>query len=496
MTGSGEPADSSTGSTADAAADEDEPVVSVWRRWPDAEAVPFHEYCSLRLESMPPVFGYGDPYPEGEPPPLSYVPPLARWALRHTPLLVSLGLLITAVIQFGHAFLAHVFELIQPVLSPMMAGALLLFVIWVWVLGLLVSHIFESRESSAIPTIVVHTLSIGLTVGLLLSMYTAIPAVPVPLPPGIASAIHSMNFPFFWMLFVGGYLVYDGMLRTENMFDKLETKRPEIIHPESDYGAFQRRLKEDLDESVQIRAAVTDLVGDRRIRRWVPEKVKAAYLFSAIFVAPFFLVGLVFQFSPDSASSVAVRGMLNLVIAVLNFFLVVVFFQFLVLIAYFNRLLSDATGDGYGSVRLLYNPTHHDDYAGFGDFGKFATRVNVLLGVGGIYIVNYLYGGLRGYPGYPGHLTLEFLAWGLATLFPLLTYMFAVVVWFYLSFWQMHKKMKRGRERMLEELARQDDEPDMTLRNGPVWPVDGHRLISNISIDLIPLLSFLPFVRF
>lgn len=471
-----------------------EGVVSVWRRWTDDEAVPFHEYCSLRPVSLPPVLGLGARHPEGEEPPLSYTPPLARWALKHTPLLVLLAMFWKVLADYGTRIASLLIEIIQSVLSPTTALVVVVFVAWIALLARLVRSVLQTPETNTLQSLVVHGLSVVLTVGLLLNMYVAVPQEPIPLSAETQAMISSFGFPFYWMLFFGGHLVYDGMLRTENMFDQLEQKQPQIIAPGSDYGAFLESLKEDLNDTLEIGTSLSSRV-KRGPAGVLPVEVKGAYLFAALFVTPFFLIGWLFPSAPNPNPSILLRGGTHLVVAVLNFFLVVVFFQFLVLIAYFNRLLSDRATETGASVTLVYNPRHHDDYAGFRDFGHFATRVNVLLGIGGIYIVNYLYGGLQGYPGLGDYVTLEFMAWAVGTFFPLLTYVFAVFIWFYLSFWQMHKRMKRGRERLLEELARKENDPDMEIRNGPVWPLNSQGLLSNISIDLLPLLSFLPFIR-
>lgn len=73
----------------------------------------------------------------------------------------------------------------------------------------------------------------------------------------------------------------------------------------------------------------------------------------------------------------------------LNVFLVVVFFQFLVLLAYFHRLLTDhspETANDPTRFSLRYVPAHPDGYAGYRDLGRFATRVNTLLLIAGFYL--------------------------------------------------------------------------------------------------------------
>lgn len=467
--------------------------VKVWARWTGEDEVPFHAYCELWPATPPPVFGLGSPCPEGEPPPLSYVPPLARWALRHTPFLVIVATAAYAVIEFGRSAARVLTALFAAALTPTTGAALLLLMVWLVVLSLIASSVFSFDAGASIQSVVVYGLLAVLTAGLLLNTYQAITPPPAGLPDAVAGMVRSFPFAFLWMLLVGGHLVYDGMLRTENMFVELDNKQPSIIAEGSDYGVFLDRLKADLAHETALGSLLTGRERTAPPFSWVPAHVRTAYLFSAVFVTPFFLAWWLFPTAPDPISNLALRGVAALLPSVLDFFLVVVFFQFLILIVYFNRLLAD--GDDGGTVRLVYSPNHHDEYAGFRDFGRFATRVNVLLVVGGIYVVNHLHGGIREYPEVAGRITVDLIAWGLGSFLPLATYVFAVVLWFYLSFWQIHKAMRRGRERELAACASRSEEPDPELRNGPVWPVDGQLLISNLSLDLVPLLTFLPFVR-
>lgn len=470
----------------------DGPVISVWRRWTDDGPVPFHEYCTIRVGNFPPRAGSNsdEDAADTEKPELSYTPPIVRWALKRTPVLVLLWLLWTIAVEFGDAIYRFLNQSVWPYFTPLAILVSLGIILWIALLAWIVERVLQSPETDAVQSILVHSLSIILTVGLLVHMYIAFPQEPVKVSNSLASAIQSIDFPFLWMLFFGGHLVYDGMLRTENMFDKLDKKEPVIVHDSEAYDHFKEELICDLEKSISLESYLPKRFREGRIS--IPTAIPISYLFAFVFVLPFFLIGWLFPSLPNPTSNFALRGATHLGVSMLNFFLVVVFFQFLVLVTYFNRLLSDKEGD----VTLMYNPKHHDDFAGFGDFGRFATRVNILLVIGGIYIANFLYAGLRGFPGVPEGITLEFLTWGVGTFFPLLTYIFAVVLWFYLSFWQMHKKMTRGRERYLEKLAIDGDEPDEEIRNGPVWPLNNQGLISNITIDMIPLMSFLPFIRF
>ena len=221
-----------------------------------------------------------------------------------------------------------------------------------------------------------------------------------------------------------------------------------------------------------------------------------AYIFSVLFVTPFYLF---WTFEPlrGTAAPLLARAMRNLVPAVLDFFLVVVFFQFLVLIAFFNHLLTvhGIDSDDTTPFTLQYSPGHPDGYAGFRDLGRFATRVNVILVVGGVYLAYQL--SVYGWATYPGHdagVTIPLVSWAVTNLLPLVVYVLAVVLWLYLSFWQLHRTMRRGRVRALERRARTSTDIDPELRDGPVWPIDNRLLVSILSMDLLPLVTLLPFI--
>lgn len=487
--------------------------VKVWRRWTDVGDVPFHQYCVLK-PTRPPLSLFGDDsadgtgttrkYPEGTEPPLSYAPPFARWALRHTPFLVLITTGIFVILNFSPIAVRTAGSLFASMLTPLTGIAVFVLVVWIVILALLVRSVLHFPSDGSIKGIVVYGLLIFLTVGMFLGIYVATPNASLPVSEPVADAITSFPFAFLWMLLVGGHLVYDGMLRTENMFTKLQTKVPPVIEDEGEYEDFLIELQNDFDASIDVANHLPDRFAHVW---WLPSEIKKASLFSVLFVAPFFFIWWFVPIGEDPISNFVVRGIAGFIPAVLDFFLVIVFFQFLILISYFNRLLTDRdrADPDRANVSLIYDPKHPDEYAGFRDLGSFATRVNVILIVGGIYEAYHLYvWGFRAIPELSQGVTLEFVSWGFSNILPLITYVFAVVIWLYLSFWQLHKTMRRVRERKLEEHAHPSEESEGAytnetveeLRNGPVWPVKSRLLVSIVSMDLMPLLTLLPFLRF
>lgn len=469
--------------------------VDVWRRWTGERDVPFYRYCRLfdGLERVPLI---GSRPPEGEAPPLRYVPPVVRWALRHTPLIV---LFVTAyywAVSFGPSALRELDSVI-PAIFPAGSGVVVvLLALWFLALVLLVRlAIIPPSGRATLQAVVVYGLGIGLTLGLVLGFHAGPEGTQLPITPRQETAFLAIPWNFLWTLFFGGQLVYDGMLRTENMFTKLHTKRPSIVTPKAAYpSAFVARLQRHLDHSIPR---------DVTVPTWWPTgfpkvtdaSVPTAYLFAVLFIAPFYLLGTFAPFG-ESPGPLFERAVAGLIPTVLNFFLVVVFFQFLVLIAFFNHLLTyhgvEPAADA--AFSLSYVSGHPDEYAGFRDLGQFATRVNAILVVGGIYEAYQLsVHGVHTYPGIAGGVTVALLSWATLNLLPLATYGLAVLLWLYLSFWQIHKTMRRGRELEKERMAVEgEDEP--VLLDSPVWPIDSRLLISVLSLDLLPMIPLLPFV--
>jgi len=197
--------------------------------------------------------------------------------------------------------------------------------------------------------------------------------------------------------------------------------------------------------------------------------------------------------SPPEAASYTTTVLLQVA-------LVAALFQFGVLIRYFSKLLS--------SDHLSYQPFHPDERGGFRDLGRFATRVNAILLVGGGYVLFRFYtGGLRVLSGGSLETMLDFFQWTTSFVGPILVYAAIVVGWLYFSFWRMHRRMKRGREQKIEELQRRhrsrddlsereeqmkDIEVDWpvyeALQNAPVWPINRGSMMTIVAIDMAPML--------
>lgn len=475
--------------------------VNVWKRWTDEEEVPFHGYCVLRpvdVQRLWPPEWKLEREPEVGKPALSYCPSVPRWVLRHTPFVVLLATLVFAFQAYGPFLLQTGGRLLGFVTWPSLAVVAVMLA-WLAVLFRLLREVAAFPGTGTVQATVVHVFAVGLTAGVVLGLYAAGPDAYYPgLSSELEAAVTSFPFAFLWMLLLGGHLVYDGMLRTEYMFSHLHEKHRTVV---DDVDAYQTEFLDEFRQALTHRTRFGErLPGwsqDALLLGRIPGEVRTCHLFAFLFVVPFFAIWWLAPTDPGVAGGSPVRAVVALVPTVLDFFLVVVFFQFVVLITYFNTLLADhGPEDADASFTLEYQPGHPDEYAGFRDFGRFATRVNVLLLVGGIYVGYRLYvGGIESFAELDPGVTVETVAWGINHLGPLAFYVFAVVLWLYLSFWQIHKTMRRGREREIERRATEEaSEPGSDLQNAPVWPVDQRVLFGLVSADLLPLLGLLPFV--
>lgn len=531
-------ADGSDHPDAEVSGEPPEPA-AVWRRSDGDTDPPLYRFCACDLSWRDD--DADGPEPRDDDPPVRYCSGVVRWLLKRTPLMVAL--LLVVHLSFAQLLPDHTNPL--DALALGVSGWVLLGgIAWAVILaGLLYAvGVGPSRESydAYLTLSLLIVLGVGTATAVLLSAgaETAVFTDP-PVeewPPADTEHHYLEGFGFLLLLLLGGSLVYDGMLRTESMFTNLDRKRGVVVEETSGaYATFRSRLAEALAHDA--RKAVNDRFGiERRLGR-DPDPttdgyrpVYTSYLFAVVFLLPFFLsrLGVETTVEPEALVSLATTEpiiLLNVVPTyVANFLIVVVFFQFLVLITFFNRLLTNhgppaAVDDGNGgdatnrsneantadraaedadgeddhpAFSLRYDPDHVDGYGGFKDIGRFATRVNMLLVLGGFYCAYRIYvWGLPTRP--PVAETSSFLVWSVLFLGPLLVYAIAVLVWLYFSFWQIHRAMRRGKQRYFERHV--DGESRLSEhREAPTWPVDGRLFVSLLSLDALPLLSLLPLI--
>jgi len=395
------------------------------------------------------------------------------------------------------------------VLVPAGAGGV---VLWGLLAYLVVgAGLVEGRELA--KAIAVYGLAVVLAIGTTASIFLVLTAEdPRTLEPNVV-----YTSGYLLLILVGGLLTYDAMLRTEYLFEHLDRKLVVEETDEAAYEAFRRKIADQLSHRTTLPGGYT---------------VPTYLLFAPLLIAQFAAVWALAGDGPQNLSF-SVTFVVNVL---LDMVLAVIYFQLFVLIKTFHDLVTGSVTlyrDGSGTLHheqsdggdrtpeevdlLSYRPFHPDGRGGFRDFGKFATRVNVLLILGGLYVTYRLYvQGARDLPAtevaLDTALTLDVFVWVASYVGPVVVLIAVAVAWLYYSFWTLHVKMAHERERAYIEWTRRrrrddedtipadtplgavEDATDWQERRAPapVWPVDARLLVSLVSSSLVPLVLALP----
>jgi hypothetical protein len=479
---------------------EDDHLGTLWIRWTDGGTdLHLHRVCDLlprvRLTGTPPFVSVrpedgerptfvpvrGDEEAT-EPVQFRFLTGLPRQLLRHVPLVIVTALIVLLV---GAEFTPGVDGL--TVLVPSLRGEnVLLFGLFLLITPLMLwlfsaVDVLEPRE--VLPAAATYGLLAVLAGGVGVSvLLTVIADHPSETPPSVVFVSG-----YLLTLLVGGQLLYEAILRIEHLFVKLGRRTGDIVDDERAYRRFLTDLHDGLGASAFG-------LGPSR-------------LFGVLFAAQFAMIWIIGGGARELGFGVglAVNFALDAVLAT-------IFFQFLVLIRYFNRLLN-ATGE-YADVGITYQPFHVDGHGGFRDLGQFAMRINVIFILGGLYLVYRLYiiGGralpVEGLAGFADPVLLSI--WVISFVGPVAAYALGVVAWGYYSFWTMHAKMVRDKHALARRYQGNGSRPDVdrtpaagdgmetfdasegpawsALNAAPTWPVDVTRLKSLITGNALPLL--------
>lgn len=278
---------------------------------------------------------------------------------------------------------------------------------------------------------------------------------------------------YFLFVLVTGHLVYDGLaLKTENLFAQLRTTS---IVTTSEYDDFYGSLTQTLGDTLDV-GRVT-----------IPRSVAFAL---ALALVPILLPVIVTPWAGWGEFAYAAYSIVTL-------FVIAVLHDIFILVYKFTELLRRDV--------LMYQPFHPDDHGGFRDLGRFATRVNSILLVAGGYVAYRFYAeGILTLPSDGLSLSLVGVTWVVLYLGPIAAYVFLVLFWLYHSFWRLHRKMERGRQRRIEEIQRRtrtnaqrqnrdftdletDAPPWESLREAPTWPIKRRGLFGIMIVDAIPV---------
>lgn len=481
------------------------PFKQVWRRWdvPAEDVEVSREKFLFELCAVYPI----DRFKEDKDlePEVLLIPRYSRLFLRHIPLFVFTSCLVLIV----HAEFNTEVVGISTMLAGVDTGLLLVLAVsgLVW-LGILLG-VFVRSGLMARPMLSKAVFVYGL-IGVLFAgnVYAVYRTFWLQAThPHIA---YASGYLFF--VLIVGLLGYDLVLKGENFFCRLGETRLLESSGESDEG------KSDEGESGPYESfrdnELKETLGKTAIKIG---KIKFLYahVFAFLVLLPFFGIWYVGKgpLGIDLFSSLAI----NLIV---DFVLLVGVFQFFVAATYLRKLLNGDIEQKGTRLKFAYRPFHPDGHGGFRDLGKAAMHVNIIFILIGIYFVYRAYtAGFRTKPA--GTQMVEGLVWATNYLGPILMYVLIALLWFYYTFWTIHKRMLKGKKETIANLQksaracetgdRSTDGPEEKLnsellggyedkdpwqelndRGAPVWPVEVKKLGWLISADLLPVLLSIP----
>lgn len=462
---------------------------TLWKRW-TADTGPFYQSCAVlgfdhfREENVPRREG-------ADKPDLQFCTGLLRLALRHVPVLLLLAASTAFVVeQLNDFFLPFGTYLPLGEFSVSVQAEYLLAVplgiLWI----VLLARIFRASVSTEAfqlhRTLVFSATTAVLLVGVGYSLYLVV-------TNRVTGSQQHLAFRSGYFLFIllAGHLTYDGLvLRGENLFWNLKDSR--IVDSEQ-YDAFRRQLTDSLGP-IEVGPYTLPTSDGHTVG---PVRISPGILFAIVLLAPTIpLPLLTFETSHPLLGRIAYS-----ITVLLQIFLVAVLFQFVVLLWQFSKLLSEDYLD--------YKPFHPDEHGGYRALGRFATRVNLMLAVGGGYVAfRFVTGGLTHLHGFTDGSVLWVVTWVISFLGPMVVYAGVVVLWVYFSFWRIHRQMRRGRREKIQALQRQarddvEDDPSNdsrmedleldapaweSLQGAPVWPIKRRSLLGIVVLDAVPIL--------
>lgn len=439
---------------------------SHWERW-TGEDGPFYRACAVL-----PFDSITEPTDESatEQPAMQFTTGITRLLLRHLP--TYLG--VTMMLYFGVNFTRDVvtgeinFALPEATLQGgvVLIGGIGVGLVWVYLVYRLLASVI--RGSGMHRSIVFFATAGPLIAGTAYAVYHALTTTGSNGDPAL-----TVQAGYFLFILIAGHLIYDGLaLKTENLF--MQLKDTSIVSQPA-YNDFYSELSSTLGDTLTVGTIS------------IPRSVAFAL---AVALGPLLL--------PVIVSPWAGWGEIAyLVYAIITLFVIAMLYDVFLLVYKFTELLQRDI--------LTYQPFHPDDHGGFRDFGRFATRVNVILAVAGSYVAYRFYAeGLLNLPEGGIEPTLLGLTWVVLYIAPIFAYAALAVFWLYHSFWRLHEKMEQGRQRRIEELQRQSESDDQqpqrefsdlevaapaweSLRDAPTWPIKRQGLFGILMMDAVPV---------
>ena len=482
-----------------------------WVRWPEVDEdvqrgnrpLPTGDLHIHRLCRLYPTREVKAP---GGPDRFEFISGTPRWLLRHTPLVVLVVAVVFAVAaELNPAVqgLSAILSVVRPENTLLLVAGLLPWPVLVWLLSS--AGVLNGRDLS--KAVVVYGLGLLLLVGTGFSALLVVAAEdPSTVPPNIV-----FTSGYLLTLFVGGHLLYESLLKIESLFVSLGTR--DIVKNEDAYDDYLDSLNDALHRDFlrdDLGQVLPGRLGERTRAMAERVTVPSSHVFAVLFSLQFGAVWVIGDGPQDLNATVTIVLEVGL-----NVLVTIAAFQFLVLVRYFHRLLENDFVSAAGErVNLTTEPFHYDGRAGFSDLGRFAIQINLILILGGLYLVYRLYvqgGRALGAGGITSLADVDLVLWLFSYLVPVLALALAAGAWTYYSYWAMHKKMERDREahcvRFQGTRKNRDGEvpavgdpmdafetgPDWSyLMATPTWPLNNQRLLSMVSGTLSPVLLVLP----
>ena len=449
----------------------------LWSRWEHAGAG-LYEYCPLvysgKEERKHPCLGKSDKQ-------IEYLSGRWRLGIRHTPLITYLAvvyLYLWALVRLDQIGGADFGVLRIPVISVFGEYTISLAPNLVWLLGLVLAGIGlvigvymsgDKQVNNILRLVSIGSLFTILVAGSVLAAYGMFFGFPATIPKALHELLIGTGYTL--TLFVGGVLVYDGMLRTENLFCRLD--ETEIIPGSDDYDPVRKALASDLKLDQWKPWNSTGTNGDRNPVRVVMGIVLLGLITVFVLATDLSTFGAYGQ--ADWFLDFGWWGFVQLT----RIMIILVAYKFVVLVTVIWQLSVPGS-----DVTLLYHPFHPDGLGGFRDIGKFATRVNVLIVLGGVYLLYF---------------SLDNT--GPLAALPWIVYSLVVILWFRYSFYALHRRMQLDKQEWLlaggppdgiEAVGGFAGEATLSdMRNSPEWPVSATQLTRLISVNAAPLLLWL-----
>ena len=354
---------------------------------------------------------------------------------------------------------------------------------------------------------------------------------------GEAITSHAVyGFPTLFFALVLGLLGYDLLLKGETLFSKMGEKN--IFHHLEQVEDAETDEDGAADTAEETESGTDDASGEVTLadynavkKREITDKIDGGkwgirwgHMFVALILSQYLVVWSFKGPLGTSMISVLVLNVAVLLVALLSVY------NFLIGIVFLRKLIRGEleTDDGR-VIRPEYRPYHPDQQGGYGDIGKCALHINILLILAGAYYVFRAYiSGLRSFPsstsldpfyadllGLQPTAQLELGFWLVNFLGPILLYAALVVFWFYFTFWEMHKQMVRqkkqkilqyqidfreadseGSERTIEVPIGEvyDKNQWQELYDAPEWPINTRKIGAIVTGNLVPVALSLPTV--